>query len=204
MASLKSWLIGLVFIASIGAGVRECVHSRWVVTPPVAGEPLQEMMTGVAPFEQNGFLLQPVAHFQVRAKLISWEPYSFGVESELSPIDYAVGWNRMSEDAVIQALNMRQGQRFFTYHWDDAPPIPPDEIIRSAANMHLIPANSTVEKKLKSARRGQHVNLRGVLVDVQGQGSRGGWRWNTSRTREDTGPGACEVFWVEAVEIDNG
>jgi hypothetical protein len=44
-------------------------------------------------------------------------------------------------------------------------------------------------------RQGQVVNLRGLLVDVLGPD--GGW--NTSMTREDSGPGGCEIILVGAV-----
>jgi hypothetical protein len=28
-----------------------------------------------------------------------------------------------------------------------------------------------------------------------------GWQWRSSRTRTDSGAGACEVIWVEDVEL---
>ena len=37
----------------------------------------------------------------------------------------------------------------------------------------------------------------GFLVDVRGPG---GFAWNTSMTRNDTGDGACEIVWVETME----
>ena len=45
---------------------------------------------------------------------------------------------------------------------------------------------------------GQVVALEGYLVKVI---SKDGWRWQSSLTRNDTGNGACEVIWVEEVEI---
>ena len=44
----------------------------------------------------------------------------------------------------------------------------------------------------------EFVRLTGYLVDVQGPG---GFRWRTSLTREDTGDGACELMWIERVEV---
>ena len=38
----------------------------------------------------------------------------------------------------------------------------------------------------------------GYLVDVRGPG---GFIWNTSLTRDDTGDGACEIVWVETLEV---
>jgi hypothetical protein len=28
-----------------------------------------------------------------------------------------------------------------------------------------------------------------------------GWRWRSSLTREDVGNGACELVWVERIEV---
>ena len=39
--------------------------------------------------------------------------------------------------------------------------------------------------------------MRGYLVNVGGPD---GFSWNTSLRRDDTGNGACEVFYVESVE----
>jgi len=43
------------------------------------------------------------------------------------------------------------------------------------------------------------VTLRGWLIDVD---AADGWHWRTSRTREDTGGGACEIIWVESVAVE--
>ena len=70
---------------------------------------------------------------------------------------------------------------------------PPDEIVVSSANMHLIPATREVDRTLRNLPVGGLVHLEGALVDA----SKGKWTWRTSRTRTDTGPGACELFYVE-------
>ena len=43
----------------------------------------------------------------------------------------------------------------------------------------------------------QFVSMRGFLVNVGGPD---GFYWNTSLRRDDTGNGACEVFYVESIE----
>jgi hypothetical protein len=45
------------------------------------------------------------------------------------------------------------------------------------------------------------VHLEGFLVDAARPG---GWRWNTSMTRDDTGGGACELIYVERVDVVPG
>jgi hypothetical protein len=60
---------------------------------------------------------------------------SFDAGSSLSPTDLAVGWKRISNAAAIDQLDISQSVRFFTYRRESVPPIPLDEIERSAANM---------------------------------------------------------------------
>jgi hypothetical protein len=50
---------------------------------------------------------------------------------------------------------------------------------------------------LSRLRPGQVVRLQGYLVRVEAPG---GWQWNSSMTRDDTGNGACEVMLVQSVE----
>ena len=45
---------------------------------------------------------------------------------------------------------------------------------------------------------GQVIRLEGFLVDASRPG---GWHWNTSMTRNDTGAGACELIYVESVDV---
>jgi hypothetical protein len=196
---IKFWLAGALVAGSLTTFAVDRYRHRSMQSAPVAGVPEQTPLSNAPAFAHRGHALQPVAAFTVRAKLLSAEPYRADRGSALSPIDFALGWDRMSDDAVLARLRLTQSLRFFNYRWEDAPPIPPEEIVRSASNMHLIPANEVVERKLFAARRGQIVVLRGQLVDVQGPD---GWQWRSSRIREDTGPGACEVVWVEAVTLE--
>ncbi len=78
-------------------------------------------------------------------------------------------------------------------------PLPPATLITHMTQMHMIPATPAIESKLKRLRPGQVVTARGYLVDVR---SASGFVWNTSLTRHFVGDGACEVFWVEALETD--
>jgi len=64
--------------------------------------------------------------------------------------------------------------------------------------MHIIPANSLVLRQLKKARAGNLVHLQGFLVNAS---TDEGFTWHSSLTRNDTGDGACELFYVDAAEL---
>ena len=72
-------------------------------------------------------------------------------------------------------------------------------MITHAAQMHMVPSSDALAAKLKALRPGQRVTINGWLVDIRGPG---GFAWNTSLTRDDTGNGACEIVFVEALAVD--
>lgn len=160
--------------------------------------PLQtEVPPSLRRFDKNDYALTPLAGFSIQARVLSREDYRLGREADLSPTDLALGWGRMREDAVLAGLSLSQSGRWYRYRWQDAPPMPVDEIIRSSANMHMIPADETVAAALRRVRRDQTVRIDGWLVQADAPD---GWRWRSSLTREDSGGGACELVYVCRIE----
>ena len=142
--------------------------------------------------------LEPLAKFALTARVLSRENYKFDDGAALSPTDLALGWGRMSDSDVLSNIDIHQGVRFYTWSVKQFP-IPRREIETSSANMHMIPANDEVARVLKRVRVGDLVTLDGLLVEADRPG---GWRWRSSLTRGDTGPGACELVYVEDLAID--
>lgn len=151
------------------------------------------------PFEFQSFTLQPLAVFQVRARILSREDYRLDNEAKLSPTDLALGWGRMADPAVYQQLAISQSGRWYHYRWQNQPPIPPEEIIASSANMHMIPANDAIAQQLSKLKPGKMVKIQGYLIEARNPQ---GWRWRSSLSRTDTGAGACEVVFVRAIEAE--
>ncbi len=160
--------------------------------------PRQQLLQDAATIRHASYTLHPQAHFDITARLLSSKRYTTDRGAALSPIDWALGWGRMSDGAVLDQLKLSQGGRFFTYRWPEAPPIPAEEIMRSAANAHLIPASETILQQLKRIPPGRVVRIEGLLVNAVGDD---GFQWNSSLTREDTGAGACELIYVQAVSV---
>jgi hypothetical protein len=158
-------------------------------------EPTQSP-TREAPFRIGEYEVTPRAGYDIEARVLSLEPYNVDPGARLSPLDVAVGWGPLSDSAVLEHFRISQGARFFTLYPDEQA-IDLNTALRFGANMHLIPATSDIEDQLEDVRAGHIVRLRGLLVNVSGSN---GWTWNTSLTREDSGAGACELFYVESVE----
>jgi hypothetical protein len=179
--------------ANGAAGV--AAASRCPLPPRIerGGDPLQTAVPGGMALPPLGdATLQPLAGFSIEARVLGREDYRIGRESEFSPTDLALGWGRMTEDAVLSRLKISQSSRWYRYRWKDAPPIPLQDIIRSSANMHMIPADDAVAAALRRIERGDHVRIDGWLVQIDGKD----WRWRSSLTRDDSGGGACELVYV--------
>lgn len=140
--------------------------------------------------------LVPLAGFSVDARVLGREDYRFGREADYSPTDLALGWGRMTDAAVLAQLSISQGGRWYRYRWQGEPPIPADEIVRSSANMHMVPADDRVAAALARIKPGDRVRIDGWLIRIDG---RGGWSWRSSLSREDSGSGACELVYACAV-----
>lgn len=156
--------------------------------------PIQERIDSPENFYFHDYTITPLAKFDIEAKVLSKKNYLMGREAELSPVDLALGWGRMSDEKVLDSLDISQSNRW--YFWQtDALPIPRREIETHSGNMHLIPADKSVESMINSARTGDIVEFGGALVRVDAQD---GWYWVSSLSREDIGAHSCEVVWVES------
>jgi hypothetical protein len=145
-------------------------------------------------WDRKGYRLHALATFHVRGRILLRDRYWLGRESDLSPLDLTLGWGRLSDTSVLDGIDMYRGHRCFYWKPKTAgPPVPPREIVTHTANIHLIPADEKLADALTKLRIGDVVELGGLLVEV----TAGGWKWTSSLTREDSGPGACEVMWVE-------
>lgn len=158
--------------------------------------PVQRDLKDGPRFALNGIAARALAEYTVSARLLSVERYRLGRTASLAPLDVALGWGRMTEAAVVDRLDIHQGGRWYFWRYQGAPPLPEDEIVRSSANTHLIPADRAVAKALGRATVGRRVTLRGYLVELA---AADGWRWASSLRRDDSGDGACELLYVQAV-----
>lgn len=195
----KIFIAALVLLAGLALRdwtMREIVHPPGILVPE---RPRQVDLQNSPVINIDSYRLQPRADFQIRARVLSREDYSWGSEADLSPMDLALGWGAMSDQAVLDRIKIRQGSRWYYTRYELPAPIPDQAIIQNSGNMHMIPADDRVRKKLKKVRRGDIVQLHGQLVDIDGES---GWRWRTSLTRNDTGGGSCEIVYLQDIWVE--
>lgn len=184
----------------IGVAYYNHVYNSWEYQGPgviVADEPVQERVR-IAPFVVQDFKLIPKASIEIKARVLAKKHYKMGLEAKLSPVDLALGWGPMSDDAVLKRLKITQGNRWYYVRYDQAPPVPHRQLMRHSGNMHMLPADEEVADTLNRIKPGQVVAFSGYLVNVYRDD---GWKWFTSLSRTDTGARSCEVVWVKELEI---
>lgn len=121
------------------------------------------------------------------------------------PMDLALVWGPIADPAVLSHLKFHLSERYVSYWYDaSTPPAVVGELPSHIANNHLIPATEDVASTLRRIRVGDLVTLRGKLVDVEIHSSSGKTvlRLHTSLSRTDVGSGACEIMWVEGVDLE--
>jgi hypothetical protein len=186
----------LVLLVVVGHHRHAAVHPGPGVLAATA--PVQVDLDHGAQLQKGDTTLTTRAHFDITARVLSRKDYG-GADGELVPLDLAMGWGRMSDSDVLQHIDISQSGRFYYWHVREFP-IPRREIETSSANMHMIPADADVKRQLEQVRAGEVVHLEGFLVDATRPG---GWQWKTSMTRDDTGAGACELIYVERVDMES-
>lgn len=194
----------LIFIALISYGGYHYLSNRpvaYVGNPANSVAPnqtdIQQAHGNAAEFKLNDYRIKPLQDFNITARVLSTEHYAFDREADLAKVDLALGWGPMSDDAVLNKIDISQSNRFYYWHVDSFP-IPREAIESNSANMHMVAADSQIEKDLKNIRPGQSVTISGYLIEVT---ANDGWHWKSSLSRQDTGVGACELVYVKAISV---
>ena len=193
----------VLLIAAFLGGANWWLYERSVSRPPgvlVAAEPSQQMLDPAPEFGDRGYRFIQRARYNITARVLRREIYRLDGGASLAPVDLAVGWGALSDTRIVDQLEFSQMGRFFYWKPKDYAtfPLAAETLIAQGAQMHLIPATKDIDHRIRKLRPGQIVTIGGYLVDVRGPG---GFVWNTSLTRTDTGGGACEIVWAETLEV---
>jgi hypothetical protein len=160
-------------------------------------QPIQQNLSLTKEWQKDEFNFKALAEYRIKARVLSRNDFSIGRESEISPVDFALGWGPMSDQDVIDKMEVTQSNRW--YHWKtETYPLPNREISLNSANVHIIPKDDSIEDKLDGVYKGSLIEMQGYLVEVTMDD---GWYWQSSLRRDDTAGGSCELFWVEELTI---
>lgn len=169
--------------------------TRYLPGELVKNDP-QQTSTSDHPFRIGDYLVTPVAQYQISGRVVARNSYWLGREAELSPIDVGLAWGLVSDQATVDRMQFNLSLRYLRWASSDLAEMR-NAIDSHLSNNHLIPATPEIAEQLKEISVGQVVTLYGKLVNID---ATDGWSWHTSTSRTDSGPGACEVLYVERIE----
>jgi len=112
--------------------------------------------------------------------------------------DLCVIWGSNVENGVYRDMEFTNGTWTCWFSW-------PNREVASRfddsrlSNNHLLIDDEAVKQAMMQAEPGDHIRLKGMLVEYRNPGN--GFRRGTSVTRTDKGNGACETIYVNAFEI---
>jgi hypothetical protein len=173
----------------------------------VTGEPRQTALPSpeVAPVEFDGksYLVEKHHRYEISGEVLSAETYNVAFKSEFFDVDLGLIWGPRLAD-LKQRYTFNQGGRWL--FWSSKDPVSDDErryITAHISNNHLIPAEGrrNLFKAVRWPGRGDKVRIAGYLVTIKNPF--GGVVVASSTSRDDDGAGACEVIWVEEVQIND-
>jgi len=162
-------------------------------------EPFQKKIeTALFTFEAEGATLFPEALFDVTGVVLGKKRYLPWGEYHLAPWDIGIGWGAMSDPDKLSQVTFWQRNRFMHYRHGADASLSKHTIIQNTTNIHIIPANDLVKSQMADVKEGNLVRMTGFLVNVVD----GDTVMKTSLDRTDTGAGACEILYVQAIDLD--
>jgi hypothetical protein len=137
------------------------------------------------------FTLSPVEEYTISGEVVGKKTYRSGDPGHLiSPTDLAIAWGDLTKPELQGEVNLETLET-----------VSMDYIKTHSSNNHIIPANEEIKKEISNLKVGDKIALTGRLVNVEGknQEQTNNSIVKTSMKRTDSGPGSCEIIFVEKV-----
>ena len=165
-------------------------------TPYASEEPI------IRKIKDGVFTVTPVAKYKLFGMVVSKKSYSGDWNDKISSVDLAIVWGKLAEPEHGKYITYSQSNRWYFYKYKAESPFDNSYVITHSANNHIIPANKNIHRAIKAIKKKDRVILEGFLVNIKGTYKGRTLMWNTSLSRNDTGNGSCELFYVSKVRID--
>lgn len=178
-----------------------------VAAPPLVlgAEPEQEELDRELPVtvDRGGrtFFVIRTHRYSVTGRVVSATTYDYLWTNDFFDVDLGLVWGDHVPE-LLDRVTFSQNARWL--YWRSDTPVSDAEradITRHAGNVHTIPAEGhpALTRALRSVRSGDLVKLDGYLVRIADAQATTLARSSTSRT--DTGGGACEIVWVDRLQV---
>lgn len=184
-----------------------------IINSEVLNNPIQEQTENYDAIQftkdDYQYKLTPLYNYEINALVVRKMDYAwFSIykRDSVFPRDLCMMWGTNVGDKVYKdkSLKFYQDMRFCFARWEGTLKFNSSEV----SNNHLVIQDEKIEKKIKKISVGDQVKIKGQLVDVEAKnlGKPGEYdpeyfSLKSSIKREDVGAGACEIIYVNDVEI---
>jgi hypothetical protein len=203
-------MIGGLLAAAAGWWMKDALPDPGKLQQDLLEEPLQKQVR-MKPFDTtvNGvdYRIQPRYRYELNAVVVSlhhsdawWDLAHKEWGDHVNVMDLCVAWGDSVRSGAYRDVSFDNSQ--WECHWSYS-----SERARSSfrneqvSNNHIVTDDPAIAKAMKKIQVGDQIRLSGYLVDYTTfrNGQPTGTRVS-SDTRLDTGPGACEVLYIDAFE----
>lgn len=181
---------------------RDAVFGRAANADPLQTAPR------LTPFhvEHNGhrYDLEPIHAYELRGLIVTAHDSDSFIDTAheewndfLNIKDICVLWGDNLDPKLLSKLSFWSGNWTCYVKTNDGEAwkrFRPDQL----SNNHVLPATPEIARRLREARVGDEIRIQGHLVNYSIDG---GPARKSSVERRDTGNGACEIVYVEEIEI---
>jgi hypothetical protein len=153
------------------------------------------------------YRIQPRYSYELNAVVVSlhhsdsWWDYAHREWGDnVNVMDLCVAWGDSVRSGAYRGVSFSNTQ--WECHWSYSfGPATAQFRSEQVSNNHIVTDDASIARALRRIRIGDQVRLSGYLVDytIFKDGRAGGTRVS-SETRTDTGPGACEVLYLDAFD----
>ena len=171
----------------------------------VSDEPVQEALDKpITMHVERGkkkFVLELTHRFEISGRVLSAEHYNVTWTNDFFDVDLGLVWGPRIED-LLERFHFHQDGRWL--FWRSSEPVSDEDrayVNAHSGNEHLIPKEGSrrVDHAIRWVEKGDTVRISGHLVVIRNSA----WQElaRSSTSRDDTGGGACEIVYVEEIQI---
>ncbi len=174
------------------------------------GDPIQKEAEGTLTPDIEGYdtTITYLYSYEIEGLVLSAKEYTdYSIGGKLASRDIGLAWGKVAEYNTKVNFHWKQRNRWLEYYLDSYEELEffggYEGITRNVSNNHAIALDPEIRKQINRIKKGDHVRLKGYLVNVDIVRERDGAiiPWHSSVSREDEGDGACEVIYVTGVEM---
>ncbi len=202
----KTLYIILIAIFAISFFQLKNLPTRDKILPSMMNEPVQATSTVLDNFnfdyKNTNYSVKPIADYELWGLVVTvnnikaWYNIYHDKDS-VNLKDVCVIWgDNLTSDAYL-GVHYKSGEWTCYTRWYGK--LDGRFYGNKLSNNHLLSDSEQVRRIIKEVKIGDQIHLSGALVNYAKKGSR--YYRNSSLTRDDTGNGACETFFVQEAKI---